>query len=71
MEMTLDLEIHEHFMLAILNKENHDLKKYFHYSMFVCNADRLLYIYPIKFASHCLFCSAIMMRSHVMSRLCF
>ena len=45
MEMTLDLEIHEHFMLAILNKENHDLKKYFHDSMFVCNADRLLYIY--------------------------
>ena len=37
MEMTLDLEIHEHIMLAILNKENHDLKKYFHDSMFVCN----------------------------------
>lgn len=46
-------------------------KEYFQDSMFVGNADRLLYRYPIKFASHCLFCSAIMMRSHVMSRLSF
>lgn len=68
---TLDLGSHEYFMLVILKKQNHDFKKYFHGSMFVYNADRLLYIYPIKFASHCLFCSAIMMRLRVMSRLGF